>query len=34
VLNHPKRGRLTFEYATFQANDDPGLKLIIYTEIG
>jgi transcriptional regulator with XRE-family HTH domain len=34
VLNHPKRGRLVFEYATFQANDDPGLKLIIYTEIG
>lgn len=34
VLNHPKRGQLTFEYATFQANDDPGLKLIIYTEIG
>ena len=33
VLNHSKRGRLTFEYATFQANDDPGLKLIIYTEI-
>ncbi|MCC8984360.1 helix-turn-helix transcriptional regulator [Bradyrhizobium acaciae] len=33
VLSHPKRGRLTFEYATFQANDDPGLKLIIYTEV-
>ncbi|MES5485559.1 helix-turn-helix transcriptional regulator [Bradyrhizobium sp. INPA03-11B] len=33
MLNHPKRGRRTFEYATFQANDDPGLKLIIYTEI-
>ncbi|GKQ50521.1 helix-turn-helix transcriptional regulator [Bradyrhizobium sp. Ce-3] len=32
-FNHPKRGRLTFEYATFRANDDPGLKLIIYTEI-
>ncbi|WP_207840094.1 hypothetical protein [Bradyrhizobium quebecense] len=34
VLSHPRRGRLNFEYASFQANDDPGLKLIIYTEIG
>ncbi len=33
LLNHPKRGRLSFEHASFQANDDPGLKLIIYTEI-
>ncbi|KIU45803.1 MULTISPECIES: helix-turn-helix transcriptional regulator [Bradyrhizobium] len=33
TLNHPKRGRLSFEHASFQANDDPGLKLIIYTEI-
>jgi len=29
-LNHPKKGRLRFEYASFQANDDPGLKLVIY----
>jgi hypothetical protein len=28
-LNHPK-GRLRFEYASFQANDDPGWKLVIY----
>ena len=34
VRSHPRRGRLNFEYASFQANDDPGLKLIIYTEIG
>jgi len=34
VLGHPRRGRLNFEYASFQANDDPGLKLIISTEIG
>lgn len=31
LLNHPTRGLLRFEYATFQANDDPTLKLAIYT---
>ena len=31
VLIHPTLGRLAFEYATFQANDDPALKLAIYT---
>jgi transcriptional regulator with XRE-family HTH domain len=31
VLNHAKKGRLHFEYASFQANDDPALKLVIYT---
>ena len=31
TLNHPGRGPLHFEYATFQANDDPALKLVIYT---
>lgn len=30
-LSHPKRGRLKLEYASFQANDDPALKLVIYT---
>ncbi len=30
-LTHPTKGRLDFEYATFQANDDPALKLIIFT---
>jgi transcriptional regulator with XRE-family HTH domain len=33
VLNHPERGRLTFEYTTFQANEDPDLKLAIYMPI-
>ena len=31
VLDHPERGLLRFEYASFQANDDPALKLVIYT---
>jgi transcriptional regulator with XRE-family HTH domain len=31
-LQHPKRGLLTFEYASFQANDDPALKLVVYTQ--
>jgi transcriptional regulator with XRE-family HTH domain len=30
-LRHPKKGSLRFEYTTFQANDDPALKLVIYT---
>jgi PAS domain-containing protein len=30
-LRHPKKGILRFEHASFQANDDPDLKLIIYT---
>lgn len=30
-LRHPKQGVLDFEYTTFQANDDPALKLVIYT---
>jgi transcriptional regulator with XRE-family HTH domain len=32
-LIHPKRGRLKLEYASFQANDDPALKLVIYTTV-
>ena len=32
-LHHPKKGLLDFEYATFQSNDDPALKLAIYTPI-
>ncbi|WP_337268085.1 helix-turn-helix transcriptional regulator [Oryzifoliimicrobium ureilyticus] len=32
LLNHPRRGAVNFEYATFQANDDPRLKLAIYLE--
>ncbi len=32
-LKHPKRGALRFEYASFQANDDTALKLVIYTPV-
>ncbi|MES0179055.1 helix-turn-helix transcriptional regulator [Mesorhizobium sp. M0025] len=32
LLHHPVRGPVQFEYATFQANDDPRLKLAIYFE--
>ena len=32
-LGHPGRGEMTFEYATFQANDDPALRLVIYTPV-
>lgn len=31
VLHHRTKGMQRFQYATFQANDDPGLKLAIYT---
>jgi len=30
ILHHPSRGRLCFEYATLQSNDDPRLKLAVY----
>jgi transcriptional regulator with XRE-family HTH domain len=30
VMTHPRKGALRFEYASFQANDDPSLKLVIY----
>jgi transcriptional regulator with XRE-family HTH domain len=33
VLTHPERGAQRYEYATFQANDDPALKLSIYTPV-
>ncbi len=33
LLSHPEKGLLRFEYATFQANDDPALKLAIYTAV-
>jgi transcriptional regulator with XRE-family HTH domain len=33
TLHHPRRGVLVFEHASFQANDDPGLKLVIYTPV-
>ncbi len=31
LLNHPTAGPRRFEYVSFQANDDPALKLVIYT---
>jgi MmyB-like transcription regulator ligand binding domain len=31
VFYYPDRGPLRFEYVTFPANDDPALKLVIYT---
>jgi hypothetical protein len=31
VFYYPDRGPLRFEYVTFQANDDPALKLAVYT---
>lgn len=30
-LTHPRHGVVRFDYVTFQANDDPALKLVIYT---
>lgn len=32
TLHHPVRGTLHYAYATFQANDDPALKLALYTQ--
>jgi transcriptional regulator with XRE-family HTH domain len=32
-MNHPKKGSLRFEHASFQANDDPALKLVVYTPV-
>jgi transcriptional regulator with XRE-family HTH domain len=31
TLHHPTRGVIAFDHASFQANDDPALKLVIYT---
>ncbi len=33
TLHHPRHGRLRFDYATFQANDDPALKMAIYLPV-
>ena len=33
LLSHPEKGLRSFDYATFQANDDPALKLAIYTPV-
>lgn len=32
-LQHPTRGTLAFEYVTFQSNDDPALRITIYTPV-
>ena len=32
-LWHPKKGVLAFEHTSFQANDDPALKLVVYTAV-
>ncbi len=32
-LRHPVKGVIAFDHASFQANDDPGLKLVIYTPV-
>jgi len=33
TMTHPTRGVLHFEHTSFQANDDPALKLVIYTPV-
>jgi transcriptional regulator with XRE-family HTH domain len=33
TLEHPRKGTLRFEHASFQANLDPALRLVIYTPI-
>jgi transcriptional regulator with XRE-family HTH domain len=32
-MAHPKKGLLSFEHASFRAEDDPALKLVIYTPV-
>jgi len=32
-FHHPRKGVLRFDYASFQVNDDPALKLAIYTPV-
>ncbi|MGY4504699.1 hypothetical protein ACVWYH_008656 [Bradyrhizobium sp. GM24.11] len=33
TMTHPTNGVLHFEHTSFQANDDPALKLVIYTPV-
>lgn len=33
ILHHPTKGARRFEHASFQANDDPALRLVIYTAV-
>ena len=32
-MAHPKKGLLNFEHASFRADDDPALKLVVYTPV-
>lgn len=32
-LHHPEDGAVVYDYATFQSNDDPALKLALYTRV-
>jgi len=33
LLSHPTKGRMRLQHAAFQSNDDPALKLVIYTPV-
>lgn len=33
LLHHPELGEVAYDYATFQSNDDPALKLALYTQV-
>lgn len=33
TLRHPDKGVIAFQHASFQFNDDPGLKLVVYTPL-
>lgn len=33
VFHHPRKGALHFSHTSFQSNDDPGLRLIVYTRV-
>ena len=33
TMTHPTKGVLHLEHTSFQANDDPALKLVIYTPV-
>ena len=33
TLHHPTKGLIAFDHASFQANDDPSLRLVIYTPV-
>ncbi|MBV9540274.1 MAG: helix-turn-helix domain-containing protein [Alphaproteobacteria bacterium] len=33
TLYHPTKGKIAFDHSSFQANDDPALKLVIYTPV-